>query len=146
MVRLKYIFNYSLTTYDATWENTDVVIWSIIEIYTAMICASLMAIRPLLVKWFPRFFPASTTKQNTSYVSNQSWRPQISHRSNQKIWSRNDGGLELASTEDVTGNNAGGIKKTTQFALEVETQSPHARSETSETSIELIVQRDIERG
>jgi hypothetical protein len=37
----------------------DVVIWSIIETFTAVICACLMTLRPLIVKYLPSILPAS---------------------------------------------------------------------------------------
>ncbi|KAM0428185.1 hypothetical protein ACHAPT_007086 [Fusarium lateritium] len=47
MVRLKYLVSFS-STLDATWDNVYVVIWSMIELSCALICASLPALRPLI--------------------------------------------------------------------------------------------------
>lgn len=47
MVRLKFLIKFS-ATYDVTWDNVDVVIWSLIEVFCAILCASLPALRPLL--------------------------------------------------------------------------------------------------
>uniref|UniRef100_A0A0D2YHU5 CFEM domain-containing protein n=1 Tax=Fusarium oxysporum (strain Fo5176) TaxID=660025 RepID=A0A0D2YHU5_FUSOF len=47
MIRLKYIVDFG-NTLDAAWDNVYVVIWSIIELSCALICASLPALRPLL--------------------------------------------------------------------------------------------------
>ncbi|KAN0120337.1 hypothetical protein V8E51_002545 [Hyaloscypha variabilis] len=56
MIRLKYVKNY-YPNIDASWENVDIVIWSDIETYTAIICSCLMCIRPLLKNCFPSLFP-----------------------------------------------------------------------------------------
>jgi len=54
-------------------ESTDVVLWSDIEICTAIICSCLMCIRPLLAKCFPALFASSnvssTLKLNSKSVS-----------------------------------------------------------------------------
>ncbi|RSL57749.1 hypothetical protein CEP54_008131 [Fusarium duplospermum] len=47
MIRLKYIVGFG-NTLDATWDNVYIVIWSIIKLSCALICASLPALRPLL--------------------------------------------------------------------------------------------------
>ncbi|KAK1702386.1 hypothetical protein BDP67DRAFT_496971 [Colletotrichum lupini] len=61
MVRLKYLVMFS-STFDTTWDNVDIVIWSIIEEFCAILCASLPALRPLLQK-VPQLF--SSNKTNT---------------------------------------------------------------------------------
>ncbi|KAH8787231.1 hypothetical protein BGZ57DRAFT_134326 [Hyaloscypha finlandica] len=72
MVRLKYLKDFK-NTIDASWESTDVVLWSDIEICTAIICSCLMCIRPLLAKCFPALFASSnvssTLKLNSKSVS-----------------------------------------------------------------------------
>ncbi|KAI9046852.1 hypothetical protein LZ554_008931 [Drepanopeziza brunnea f. sp. 'monogermtubi'] len=52
IIRLKYVTAYGQTI-DLTWVYVDVVNWSQIETFTAIICACLMCIRPLLMKWMP---------------------------------------------------------------------------------------------
>lgn len=63
----------------ATGDNVDVVIWSIIECYTAIICACLASIRPLIAKIIPTLFP--TTKGTRSKSRNPSRNP-----SSSRIW------------------------------------------------------------
>jgi hypothetical protein len=92
-----------------------------------MICASLVAIRPLLVKYAPSLFPASTD-QGSTYTVKQSWRPPISQPTEHKIWSQRGQDLELASSEGLnrTESHSGleeGIKMTTHFEMEVETMA-----------------------
>ena len=60
-----------------TGHSVNVIIWSDIETYTAIICSCLMCIRPLLVKCFPTLFPSthasSTSNSNpksNKYLSN----------------------------------------------------------------------------
>lgn len=48
MVRMKYVVQYS-ATFDATWDSVDIVVWSTIEQFTAMLCGSLPALRPLFI-------------------------------------------------------------------------------------------------
>ncbi|WQF76254.1 hypothetical protein CDEST_01268 [Colletotrichum destructivum] len=49
MIRLKFLVSFS-NTFDATWDNVEIVIWSTLEINMAMICGSLPALRPLFQK------------------------------------------------------------------------------------------------
>lgn len=99
MIRLKYLKNYnfnldssckspngpfspatqepSLIT-DVIGNNVDVVIWSDIEIYTAIICSCLMCLRPLLRKCFPSLFPPTRNEfqtQTLNEYSNSSTQP-----------------------------------------------------------------------
>ncbi|KAK1981120.1 hypothetical protein LZ30DRAFT_658100 [Colletotrichum cereale] len=50
MIRLKFLVSFA-NTFDATWDNVEIVIWSTLEINLAMICGSLPALRPLFSKW-----------------------------------------------------------------------------------------------
>ncbi|PBP18828.1 hypothetical protein BUE80_DR010471 [Diplocarpon rosae] len=52
IIRLFYITSYG-NSVDETWYNVDMIIWSTIETYSAVVCACLMCIRPLLLKWMP---------------------------------------------------------------------------------------------
>jgi len=104
-----------------------------------------MAIRPLLAKYLPGLFP-DTHQANTSYMSNRSWHPPLSHKSKHTIWSTSGdkNGVQLQSMVDLHktesqeefgfGGQQMGIKKTTQFEVDIETESEGRRS------------RDLERG
>ncbi|KAH8655543.1 hypothetical protein BX600DRAFT_372284, partial [Xylariales sp. PMI_506] len=48
IIRMKYVVQYN-ATYDATWDDVDIVVWSSIEQFSAILCGSLPALRPLLV-------------------------------------------------------------------------------------------------
>ena len=48
MIRMKFVVQYN-ATFDATWDNVDITVWSAIEQFPAMFCGSLPALRPLFV-------------------------------------------------------------------------------------------------
>jgi hypothetical protein len=48
MNRMKFVVQYN-ATFDATWDNVDIIAWSAIEQFTAMFCGSLPALRLLFV-------------------------------------------------------------------------------------------------
>ena len=90
MVRLKYLVAYQIRSLDATCtychpflrdnntddkkgDSTDVVIWSFLEDYTTVICASLIAIRPLLAKYIPSVFRNTIVSQ--SHATHSTFRP-----------------------------------------------------------------------
>ena len=104
------------------------VIWSIIEIYTAMICACIIAVRPLLVHFLPSIFPG-TRNPTATYPSQKSgsFRPKMDSKISGKIWSTNHNGIELLSREELSGDAGSprdlGIKKTTNFELREEFES-----------------------
>lgn len=64
IIRLKYIVAYQIRSFDPTWDSTDVLIWSFVEDYTAVICSSLITIRPLLAKFMPWVFGSTLASQN----------------------------------------------------------------------------------
>lgn len=80
MVRLKYIVAFQIRSLDATCttptvhllsntdnrtgDSTDILIWSFVEDYTAVICVSLITIRPLLTKYIPTVFRRMLNSQN----------------------------------------------------------------------------------
>ena len=90
MVRLKYLVAFQIRSLDATCtyshnfprdndtndetgDSTDVVIWSFLEDYISVICASVIAIRPLLAKYIPSSFPNTMASQN--HASHSTFRP-----------------------------------------------------------------------
>jgi len=63
-------------------SEVDVLIWSIIEIYTAIICASLMTIKPLVIKYLPGVFSATqNSSSRRSKTFGQSWSTRNSRNS-----------------------------------------------------------------
>ncbi|KIN00010.1 hypothetical protein OIDMADRAFT_181260 [Oidiodendron maius Zn] len=101
IVRLKFIVDYSFQLLDATWTSTDVVIWSVLEVFTATIFSSLMAIRPLLVKYMPALFQSAAS---TASSPTQNKFPAASKRCSKPItipWSRSNlSEIELTNQED----------------------------------------------
>ncbi|KUJ18509.1 uncharacterized protein LY89DRAFT_498174 [Mollisia scopiformis] len=84
MVRLKYIVQFN-TSIDQTWDDVDSTIWSIIEVYTAVICSCLISLRPLIVKYIPELF--STSQRWKSNISNRvrsSWFGELAWRDRQR--------------------------------------------------------------
>ena len=65
MVRLKYLAEFAKTT-DASYDNTIPVLWSILEISIAIICACLPALRALFSHYLPRVFPNMSTHGGNS--------------------------------------------------------------------------------
>ncbi|KAH8654643.1 hypothetical protein BGZ60DRAFT_418938 [Tricladium varicosporioides] len=49
MVRLKYLITLR-NSYDGTWDNVTILIWSMIEVDTTLICGCLLSLRPLFKK------------------------------------------------------------------------------------------------
>ncbi|KAH8676398.1 hypothetical protein BGZ60DRAFT_562080 [Tricladium varicosporioides] len=99
MVRMKYLVNYGKVI-DATWENVDIIIWSEIETYSAVICACLMCLRPLLLKLFPKLFP-STHSNSRSHPSNHNSKHSNSwgNKFSSKIRG-SKAGMQLSETDD----------------------------------------------
>ncbi|KAI8308507.1 hypothetical protein K4K61_002525 [Colletotrichum sp. SAR11_59] len=81
MVRLKYLVMFS-STFDTTWDNVDIVVWSIIEEFCAILCASLPALRPLLQK-VPRLF--TTNRATTKTISTSPSKRSILHHNKDKF-------------------------------------------------------------
>ncbi|ETS77403.1 hypothetical protein PFICI_11277 [Pestalotiopsis fici W106-1] len=66
MIRLKYMVMFAYT-FDATWDNVDVIIWSLIELFTAVFLGSLPPLRPWLIRLVPKVYVTWTkTRTNKS--------------------------------------------------------------------------------
>ncbi|OLN86889.1 hypothetical protein CCHL11_04537 [Colletotrichum chlorophyti] len=65
MIRLKYMVSFA-HTYDATWDNVEVVIWSTLEINLVMVCGSLPALKPLFSSVFKFIKPIKPCQRKTS--------------------------------------------------------------------------------
>jgi len=137
MVRLKFVIAYTLNPLDATCKNypspivqpkpliqqtganVDVAVWSIIETHTAMICTCLIAIRPLLAKYFPALFKSTRSGSSSKPLSTKSWRRRIDSKINSRISSGHNNGFESASKDNVLStqevDERGGIQNATQF-------------------------------
>ncbi|KAL5351513.1 hypothetical protein ACLOAV_003372 [Pseudogymnoascus australis] len=109
IIRLKYIVSYG-TTIDLTYANVDPVIWSILESFTAIICACLICLRPLIVKFVPKSFPttemseatrtATTTTPGWAKSMNVKLASKMRHSSN-RFELHSQGGEGLTAADNV---------------------------------------------
>ena len=65
MIRLWYIRIMTKST-DETWDNTEITLWSVVELNCGILCASLQTLRPLLAKCIPGL--ASLGHSNNCHV------------------------------------------------------------------------------
>ncbi|PMD35024.1 hypothetical protein L207DRAFT_497048 [Hyaloscypha variabilis F] len=106
MIRLKYVIGYG-TSVDQSWTNVDVVIWSEVETYTAVMCSCLMCIRPLVLKYLPNIFPTTkASSSQTPYASGHlhnanMWSAKVASRIRAERASRH--GIEVLGDEEVCG-------------------------------------------
>ncbi|RFU33030.1 hypothetical protein B7463_g3308, partial [Scytalidium lignicola] len=96
MIRLKYIISYG-TSLDQTYDNVDVIIWSVLESFMAIICASIMCLRPLLVRILPSMFQPSKAS-NGNHAPTPRWSQKISSKLTSKIRTESDA-IELHSED-----------------------------------------------
>ncbi|OBT72177.1 hypothetical protein VF21_10540 [Pseudogymnoascus sp. 05NY08] len=107
IIRLKYIVSYG-TTIDLTYANVDPVIWSILESFTAVICSSLICLRPLIVKIVPKSFPSTEMSDATRTPTTPGWAKSINvklaskmrHSSN-RFELHSQGGEGLTAADNV---------------------------------------------
>jgi hypothetical protein len=149
MIRLKYIISYG-TSIDLTCkldlsrgvfrctiltycivDNVDVIIWSVLEAFTAIICACLMCLRPLLIRFLPALFPASKASESRP-TPNPSWAQAMGSKLASKLRTGNNG-LELQSEDD--GDRVGQPREirvqkswVTKTSIELQDRSPSIES------------------
>jgi hypothetical protein len=91
----------------STGTNVDVVIWSEVETYTAVMCSCLMCIRPLVLKYLPNIFPTTkASSSQTPYASGHlhnanTWSAKVASRIRAERASRH--GIEVLGDEEVGG-------------------------------------------
>ncbi|KAH6680193.1 hypothetical protein B0J14DRAFT_259981 [Halenospora varia] len=76
MIRLKHLIGFGDFT-DSSWDNMDTSIWSSIEIATAVICACLPALRPILMLILPRIFGKRSTRDDTPVMKSPTEMPSV---------------------------------------------------------------------
>lgn len=59
---------------ECTGEQVDVIIWSEIEAYVAVICACIITLRTLLIKYLPGLFAANGPRETRNDSTLPSWR------------------------------------------------------------------------
>ncbi|KAK1979116.1 hypothetical protein LZ30DRAFT_190010 [Colletotrichum cereale] len=101
IIRLKYLVLFS-HTYDRTWDNYDVVVWSAIEVNVAIMCGSLPALLPLIKKISGSLSNSKTTPHNHKwyYISRKS--PALPYHNNDNNNNTNNNpthGLGVASRQ-----------------------------------------------
>ncbi|KFY95924.1 hypothetical protein V500_02609 [Pseudogymnoascus sp. VKM F-4518 (FW-2643)] len=105
MIRLKYIVAYGRSV-DVTYGNVDVILWSVLEDYVAIICASLMCFRPLFIRFLPSMLPATGLSESKN-TGSQAW---AQARGNSKLASKLGAGAkgyELNSQDDEAKDKQG---------------------------------------
>jgi hypothetical protein len=122
MIRLKYLiplgnllilrvsincFSTQIHAYQVAGNDVDVVIWSQIESYVALICASLMCIRPLLTRYIPSLLPTTKVDSNSRSNQNLTWGQKVGSRFRNGIISSEliDGHEENLADTGKKGNN-----------------------------------------
>ncbi|KAF4775595.1 hypothetical protein HER10_EVM0012338 [Colletotrichum scovillei] len=69
IVRLKYLVSFA-NTFDPTWDNTDIISWSSVEVNVAIVCGSLPLLRPVF-KYLSNPFKAVKVSSSESIYSLQ---------------------------------------------------------------------------
>ncbi|KAM0282352.1 hypothetical protein ACHAQH_003031 [Verticillium albo-atrum] len=79
LIRLKYLVMF-MGTLDTTWDNVDIVIWSVIESFCCILCASILALPPLVLKLskFVRHQWSQMSTRVTSSTNNKSRQSTLS--------------------------------------------------------------------
>ncbi|KAF4636815.1 hypothetical protein G7Y89_g1265 [Cudoniella acicularis] len=101
IIRLRFMFGFGYgTTSDASWQEVDVVIWSEIEAYVAVVCACLITFRGLLVKYFPGLFKVNRAREPRDDSTLPSWRVRRSSKIVANLGYANNI-VELSSVDDI---------------------------------------------
>ncbi|KFY73513.1 hypothetical protein V499_06413 [Pseudogymnoascus sp. VKM F-103] len=106
MIRLKYLVAYG-TSVDVTYGAVDVILWSVLEDYVAVICASLMCLRPLIVRCFPSLFPTSNAESKNTQSG---WGAARNSKLASKLGVASNKGYELKSEDGDAKGGGGGIR------------------------------------
>jgi hypothetical protein len=86
--------------------NVDVILWSVLEDYVAIICASLMCFRPLFIRFMPSMLPTTGLSESKN-TGNQGW---AQARGNSRLASKLGAGAqwyELNSPDDEAQDKQG---------------------------------------
>ena len=84
-------------------------VWSIVEVYTAIICASLVSIRPLIAKLIPSLFPTTRATETRSKITSSApaWPLKVGSRISGRLRSKH--GTELVSDDEMTVDENGKV-------------------------------------
>jgi hypothetical protein len=111
---------------DSIWtgDYVDLTIWSIIEVFSAVICSCLISLRPLLVRYFPKLLPVTQHSANFNSAQNPNWNPRLSSKLTGKLQSGNRG-VELLSEDEMRDRKVGFVNiSATQTTSSIELNSP----------------------
>jgi len=111
IIRLKFItgINHSL---DSTWDNVEPIIWSMIEINMAIICACMPSLRTLFSRWLPNLFDIthrshrsgsafSVNRMDTKSAAIAEWNRDRARMNKGDISSSNGGSGEFPSEYEL---------------------------------------------
>ena len=105
---------------DPTGDNPAVAKWSIVELNTAIICASLITLRPLIFRWFPGLLGSKDVDEQSGPISNLMQRTvgsastpgHAANRHDSLLRSGNDWGTwQCESTDQASSTISGGATK-----------------------------------
>ncbi len=107
IIRLQSLIVFAVST-NPTWDQTDVVYWSSVEVNFGLICASLPTWRVMLVRFFAKVFGTSQETSRSYYASG-------SHSQGKER-----GGTALASSKarNTSGKNPQSITHTRTFDIQ----------------------------
>ncbi|KAH8881221.1 hypothetical protein GQ53DRAFT_848384 [Thozetella sp. PMI_491] len=97
MIRLKYLVKFS-RSFDSTWDNVDVVIWSLIEEFAAILCGSLPAVWPLITRLAPRLLSTNKSDADNGRATKDSLPPSVS--TNRRFPAGRTGFTEIGGSEE----------------------------------------------
>jgi hypothetical protein len=115
----------------STDGNVDVLLWSVAEVYVAVICACLMCFRPLFIKLLPLLLP-NTSLSESKTTQSQAW---VQVREKLKLASKLGAGAERYElhSQDEEGNDKQGRAIRVQKAWATQTSSAEALPERSDS-------------
>lgn len=159
MIRLKYLTSYSVQeldesctyptplleppdTDDYTGQCVDIVIWSILETYTAVICACLMTMRPLLAKFIPSIFESNLA--SSQHLYHNSSRPYSTQRT---FSTRNPRRMDSETAEPGWTSNSGSaveLKHPENGKVWTDRESSHGEGQGKEGPLEVWVTKSVD--
>ncbi|KAH7118304.1 hypothetical protein EDB81DRAFT_667902 [Dactylonectria macrodidyma] len=111
VIRLQCLVNFGFSQ-NPTYIQTDIIIWSTVEMHIGIICVSMPALRILLIRLFP-------VLRGSSYNSSKHQNYREHYRQNSRIKSRSHALVELPSRgEPISRPERGGIKLQRTFKVQ----------------------------
>lgn len=152
-MRLKYLVTFGKSV-DMTWDDVPVILWSMIETYTAVICACLLTLRPLLVICFPVIFGTTKSNSQSDDDNNNNNNPRSRswpRRAADKLRNSGSGkhgerlsGDEVYLTHTPTSTMRSGVRGGVPESMEMSERAETPRSDME--SVEPVVREEREGG